>query len=170
MSEKIDILILMGSDSDWEVMSETAKVLDEFHTAYEARVSSAHRTPERTLDLVRDAEARNCKVIIAGAGAAAHLAGVIAGHTLLPVIGIPLNATSLQGMDALLATVQMPAGIPVASMAIGKAGATNAALFALQILASADLEVAGRLATYRRNMTEKVESKDKRLQEQRRQD
>ena len=169
MSEKIDILILMGSDSDWEVMSEAARVLDDFNTTYEARVSSAHRTPERTLNLVRDAETRNCKVIIAGAGAAAHLAGVIAGHTLLPVIGIPLNATSLQGIDALLATVQMPAGIPVASMAIGKAGATNAALFALQILASADPEVANRLATYRRNMTEKVESKDKRLQEQRRQ-
>ena len=170
MSEKIDILILMGSDSDWEVMSEAARVLDDFNTTYEARVSSAHRTPERTLNLVRDAETRNCKVIIAGAGAAAHLAGVIAGHTLLPVIGIPLNATSLQGIDALLATVQMPAGIPVASMAIGKAGATNAALFALQILASADPEVANRLATYRRNMTEKVESKDKRLQEQRRQE
>ena len=170
MSEKIDILILMGSDSDWEVMSEAARVLDDFNTTYEARVSSAHRTPERTLNLVRDAETRNCKVIIAGAGAAAHLAGVIAGHTLLPVIGIPLNATSLQGIDALLATVQMPAGIPVASVAIGKAGATNAALFALQILASADPEVANRLATYRRNMTEKVESKDKRLQEQRRQE
>ncbi len=169
MSEQIDILILMGSDSDWEVMSNAAKILDEFGTAYEARVSSAHRTPERTLNLVRNAEERGCKVIIAGAGAAAHLAGVVAGHTLLPVIGIPLNATSLQGIDALLATVQMPAGIPVASMAIGKAGATNAALFALQIMASANREVAEQLATYRKNMTAKVESKDKRLQEHRRQ-
>ncbi len=169
MSEQIDILILMGSDSDWEVMSNAAKILDEFGTAYEARVSSAHRTPERTLNLVRNAEERGCKVIIAGAGAAAHLAGVVAGHTLLPVIGIPLNATSLQGIDALLATVQMPAGIPVASMAIGKAGATNAALFALQILASANREVAEQLAAYRKNMTAKVESKDKRLQEHRRQ-
>jgi len=169
MSAKIDILILMGSDSDWEVMSEAAKILDEFNAAYEARVSSAHRTPERTLNLVRNAEERGCKVIIAGAGAAAHLAGVVAGHTLLPVIGIPLNATSLQGIDALLATVQMPAGIPVASMAIGKAGATNAALFALQILASANREIAEQLTTYRKNMTAKVESKDKRLQEHRRQ-
>ncbi|MCK5916134.1 MAG: 5-(carboxyamino)imidazole ribonucleotide mutase, partial [Deltaproteobacteria bacterium] len=158
MSNKIDILILMGSDSDWEVMSEAANVLDNFKTTYEARVSSAHRTPERTLTIVREAEERGCKVIIAGAGAAAHLAGVVAGHTLLPVIGIPLNATSLQGIDALLATVQMPAGIPVASMAIGKAGATNAALFALQILAGADSEIAGQLARYRKDMTQKVEA------------
>jgi phosphoribosylaminoimidazole carboxylase PurE protein len=164
MSEKIDILILMGSDSDWEIMSETAKVLDNFATAYTARVSSAHRTPERTFKLVRDAEQRGCKVIIAGAGAAAHLAGVVAGHTLLPVIGIPLNATSLQGMDALLATVQMPAGIPVASMAIGKAGATNAALFALQILAASNPEIAKQLARYRQEMTAKVASKDEHLQ------
>ena len=169
MPEKIDILILMGSDSDWEVMAEAASVLDKFNTAYEARVSSAHRTPERTLDLVRDAEARGCKVIIAGAGAAAHLAGVVAGHTLLPVIGIPLNATSLQGIDALLATVQMPAGIPVASMAIGKAGATNGALFALQILASANSEIAKQLLSYRQDMTKKVEDKDQRLQDRRNQ-
>ena len=165
MSEKLDILILMGSDSDWDVMSEAAQLLDNFSTAYEARVSSAHRTPERTLELVRDAEQRDCKVIIAGAGAAAHLAGVVAGHTLLPVIGIPLNATAMQGLDALLATVQMPAGIPVASMAIGKAGAINAAIFALQILAAANPEISGQLADYRQNMTAKVESKDQRLQE-----
>ncbi len=169
MAEKMDILILMGSDSDWEVMSEAGKLLDGFSVAYEARVSSAHRTPERTLKLVREAENRGCRVIIAGAGAAAHLAGVVAGHTLLPVIGIPLNATSLQGIDALLATVQMPAGIPVASMAIGKAGATNAAIFALQILAAADPVIAEQLAAYRRAMTQKVESKDERLQEYRRQ-
>ncbi len=167
MSEKIDILILMGSDSDWDVMSEAAQLLDDFDALYEARVSSAHRTPERTLKLVRDAEQRGCKVIIAGAGAAAHLAGVVAGHTLLPVIGIPLNATALQGMDALLATVQMPAGIPVASMAIGKAGAANAAIFALQILASGNPKIGVRLADYRRKMTAKVESKDQRLQERR---
>jgi len=165
MSAKLDILILMGSDSDWEVMRETGKLLDNFTVTYEARVSSAHRTPERTLKLVREAENRGCKVIIAGAGAAAHLAGVVAGHTLLPVIGIPLNATSLQGLDALLATVQMPAGIPVASMAIGKAGAANAAIFALQIIASANPKIAEQLANYRQEMTTKVESKDKRLQE-----
>ncbi len=169
MEENIDILILMGSDSDWEVMSETATLLERFGVAHEARVSSAHRTPDRTLQIVREAEKKGCKVIIAGAGAAAHLAGVVAGHTLLPVIGIPLNATSLQGIDALLATVQMPAGIPVASMAIGKAGASNAALFALQILASSSPEIARQLADYRRKMAQGVESKDERLQERRQQ-
>ena len=169
MKENIDILILMGSDSDWEVMSETATLLERFGVAHEARVSSAHRTPDRTLQIVREAEKKGCKVIIAGAGAAAHLAGVVAGHTLLPVIGIPLNATSLQGIDALLATVQMPAGIPVASMAIGKAGASNAALFALQILASSSPEIARQLADYRRKMAQGVESKDERLQERRQQ-
>ncbi len=169
MSEKIDILILMGSDSDWEVMNEAAILLERFEIAYEARVSSAHRTPDRTLRIVREAEKKGCKVIIAGAGAAAHLAGVVAGHTLLPVIGIPLNATSLQGIDALLATVQMPAGVPVASMAIGKAGATNAALFALQILASNNPEIAQQLVDYRRKMAQGVESKDERLQERRHQ-
>ena len=167
MPENIDILILMGSDSDWEVMSEAAIMLERFGILFEARVSSAHRTPERTLRIVREAEKKGCKVIIAGAGAAAHLAGVVAGHTLLPVIGIPLSATSLQGLDALLATVQMPAGIPVASMAIGKAGATNAAIFALQILASNDPAIAQQLVDYRQKMAQGVESKDERLQERR---
>ncbi len=169
MPKQIDILILMGSDSDWKVMSETATVLEFFGVPHEARVSSAHRTPERTLQIVREAEKKGCKVIVAGAGAAAHLAGVVAGHTLLPVIGIPLSSTALQGIDALLATVQMPAGIPVASMAIGKAGATNAALFALQILASGNPRIAKQLSDYRRDMTQKVEDKDKRLQERRQQ-
>ena len=169
MPENIDILILMGSDSDWEVMSESAIMLERFGILFEARVSSAHRTPERTLRIVREAEKKGCKVIIAGAGAAAHLAGVVAGHTLLPVIGIPLNATSLQGIDALLATVQMPAGIPVASMAIGKAGATNAALFALQILASNNPAIAQQLLDYRQKMAQGVENKDERLQEHRHQ-
>ncbi len=167
MPENIDILILMGSDSDWEVMSEAAIMLERFGILFEARVSSAHRTPERTLRIVREAEKKGCKVIIAGAGAAAHLAGVVAGHTLLPVIGIPLNATSLQGIDALLATVQMPAGVPVASMAIGKAGATNAAIFALQILASNNPAIAQQLIDYRQKMAQGVESKDERLQERR---
>ena len=170
MKENIEVLILMGSDSDWEVMSETAIMLERFGILYEARVSSAHRTPDRTLRIVREAEKKGCKIVIAGAGAAAHLAGVVAGHTLLPVIGIPLNATSLQGIDALLATVQMPAGVPVASMAIGKAGATNAALFALQILASGSPEIARQLADYRRKMAQGVETKDERLQERRHQE
>ncbi|MEA3332601.1 MAG: 5-(carboxyamino)imidazole ribonucleotide mutase [Pseudomonadota bacterium] len=167
MPKNIDILILMGSDSDWEVMSEAAIILERFEILFEARVSSAHRTPERTLRIVREAEKKGCKVIIAGAGAAAHLAGVVAGHTLLPVIGIPLNATSLQGIDALLATVQMPAGVPVASMAIGKAGATNAAIFALQIMASNNPAIAQQLIDYRNKMAQGVEGKDERLQEHR---
>ncbi len=170
MEKNIDILILMGSDSDWEVISEASIILERFGISHETRVSSAHRTPDRTLRIVREAEKNGCKVIIAGAGAAAHLAGVVAGHTLLPVIGIPLSATSLQGIDALLATVQMPAGIPVASMAIGKAGATNAALFALQILASSNPEIAQQLSEYRQKMAQGVESKDERLQERRHQE
>ncbi len=169
MQKNIDILILMGSDSDWEIMSEAASLLESFGVPHEARISSAHRTPDRTLQIVKKAEKKGCKVIIAGAGAAAHLAGVVAGHTLLPVIGVPLNATSLQGIDALLAIVQMPAGIPVASMAIGKTGATNAAIFALQILASNSPEIARQLADYRRKMAHDIESKDERLQKRRQQ-
>jgi phosphoribosylaminoimidazole carboxylase PurE protein len=166
MSKQRDkILILMGSDSDWEVMRAGMEILKEFEVPFSARVSSAHRTPERTLELVRQAEREGVEVIIAGAGAAAHLAGVVAGHTLLPVIAVPLDATSLQGLDALLATVQMPAGIPVACMAIGKAGAANAALFALQILAVNDPGLKERLVTYRQEMADKVAAKDQRLQE-----
>ena len=166
MSRQRDkILILMGSDSDWEVMRAGMEILKEFEVPFSARVSSAHRTPERTLELVRQAEREGVEAIIAGAGAAAHLAGVVAGHTLLPVIAVPLNATSLQGLDALLATVQMPAGIPVACMAIGKAGAANAALFALQILAVNDPGLKERLVAYRQEMAGKVAAKDQRLQE-----
>ncbi len=159
------ILILMGSDSDWKVMRAGMEILEEFGVPFSARVSSAHRTPERTLELARAAEKSGIEAIIAGAGAAAHLAGVVAGHTLLPVIAVPLDATSLNGLDALLATVQMPAGIPVACMAIGKAGAANAALFALQILAAGDPGLREKLAAYRRAMAEKVVQKDLRLQE-----
>ena len=160
-----DILILMGSDSDWEVMRAGMELLDRFAIPYEARVSSAHRTPERTLELVRKAENSGVRAIIAGAGAAAHLAGVVAGHTLLPVIAVPLNATSLNGLDALLATVQMPAGIPVACMAIGKAGAANAALFAIQILAGGNPDLQQQLAAYRQQMAAGVAAKDQRLQD-----
>lgn len=170
--EKIDVLILMGSDSDWQVMQEAATLLKKFSVPFTARVSSAHRTPERTLELVREAEANGCRLIIAGAGAAAHLAGVVAGHSLLPVIAVPLDATSLNGLDALLATVQMPAGIPVACMAIGPAGAANAALFAIQILAAGRAcrqagkpELARKIADYREQMRGKVAAKDEKLQE-----
>ena len=167
MNTSTTVLLLMGSDSDWEVMSEASRILQQFSVAHETRVTSAHRTPERTVALVREAEAQGVQVIIAGAGAAAHLAGVVAAHTTLPVIGVPLNATPLQGMDALLATVQMPAGIPVATVSIGKAGAANAALLAVQIIALADEGLADALKNYRRQMVEKVEAKDARLQQKR---
>ena len=167
MNKSIAVLLLMGSDSDWEVMSEASRVLQQFAIAHETRVTSARRTPDRTVALIREAETKGAQVVIAGAGAAAHLAGVVAAHTTLPVIGVPLNATSLQGMDALLATVQMPAGIPVATVSIGKAGATNAALLAVQIMALADEGLADTLKNYRRQMVEKVEAKDARLQQKR---
>lgn len=157
--------VVMGSDSDWEVMQEAAIILNKFQIDFEMRVSSAHRTPERTHEYSLTAEQRGLKVLIAGAGAAAHLAGVIAASTPLPVIGVPLAATGLQGMDALLATVQMPAGIPVATMAIGKAGARNAALFAVRILALSDKNLAKKLEQFSKDMAQAVEKKNTALQE-----
>ena len=129
--------IVMGSASDWDTMKSTAVTLGELGVAHEVRVLSAHRTPEQTADYARSAESRGLGVIVAAAGGAAHLAGVIAAHTLLPVIGVPMQAWSLDGLDSLLSTVQMPRGIPVATVAIGKAGAVNAAILATQILATA---------------------------------
>ena len=161
----MQVMIIMGSDSDWKVMSAAAKVMDEFEIDYEAHVSSAHRTPERTIKLVRDAQAQGAKVLIAGAGAAAHLAGVIAAVSLLPIVAVPLAATAMNGLDALLATVMMPGGVPVATMAIGEAGAKNAGLFALRILALEDKRLAERLEEFRKDMAEKVEAKDRKLQE-----
>ena len=128
------VAILMGSDSDLPVMEETGKILAEFQVPYEITVSSAHRSPDRTAEYARKAAGRGLEVIIAGAGAAAHLAGVIAGHTILPVIGVPMES-ALLGLDSLLSTVQMPGGVPVATVAIGKAGARNAGILAVQILA-----------------------------------
>lgn len=160
---KAKVLILMGSDSDLPVMEETTRVLDGFAIAYEMTVSSAHRTPERTLKLASGAQKRGIKVIIAGAGAAAHLAGFIASKTTLPVIGVPINATAMNGLDALLATVQMPGGIPVATMAIGKAGAKNAGLFAAEILALGDKRLAQKLKRDRQAQARKVEAKAKKL-------
>src|SRR6184192_4818435 len=130
------VSIVMGSDSDFEIMREAGKALDDFGIDYEIDVTSAHRSPDRTADYARNAAARGILVIIAGAGGAAHLAGVIAAHTILPVIGVPIKSDALNGLDSLLSTVQMPAGIPVATLAIGKAGATNAALLAVAILAN----------------------------------
>jgi len=151
------IIIIMGSISDKEVMSETAAVLKDFEIPYEMGVYSAHRTPARSAKLASEAAGRGVKVIIAGAGAAAHLAGAMAAHTHLPVIGVPLSATSLGGMDSLLATVQMPAGFPVATVAIGKAGARNAAHLAAQIIATADEGVAERIKAFRAKKAEEVE-------------
>ncbi|MBE0598616.1 MAG: 5-(carboxyamino)imidazole ribonucleotide mutase [Desulfuromonadales bacterium] len=160
MNEKIpQVGILMGSDNDYEVMVEAAKALKSFGITFEMTVSSAHRTPERTARYVRSARQRGIKVLIAGAGAAAHLAGVVAAETTLPVIAVPIDSTALQGLDALLAMVQMPAGIPVATMAIGKAGARNAGLFAVQILGTADAALAERLAAFKQEMAAGVEAK-----------
>lgn len=159
--------ILMGSESDLPVMEEAAKVLDEYGIPHELRICSAHRTPERAAAYAREAAGRGLKVLIAGAGGAAHLAGALAAGTVLPVIGVPLESSSLQGLDALLATVQMPAGVPVATVAVGKAGARNAALLALAILATADGTLRARLEAARRAMAEKVEAADRALQEKR---
>lgn len=159
--------IVMGSDSDWEVMSAAAARLDALGVSYEVRVTSAHRAPQRTAEYARSARERGIGVLIAGAGVAAHLAGVVAAHTTLPVIGVPLESGSLHGLDALLATVQMPAGVPVATVAIGKSGAENAAILAAQILAVSDQELAGRLAVFKNELARQVEEKDARLQRQR---
>lgn len=158
------VLLIMGSDSDLPVMQEAADVLSKFGIAHEMRISSAHRSPTRTLALASEAAGRGIKIIIAGAGMAAHLAGVVAAKTILPVIGVPMPGGALNGVDALYSTVQMPAGIPVATMAIGKAGAKNAGLFAVQILALADAELAKAITEYRAEMDNEVEQKDRELQ------
>lgn len=157
------VSVVMGSDSDLPVMEEALKVLTEFSVPHELYLTSAHRTPERTTAYARGAAKRGIRVIIVGAGAAAHLAGVIAAQTLLPVIGVPIDATSLQGLDALLSTVQMPGGIPVATMAIGKAGAKNAALLAVRILALQDDGLGKKLQSYVRKMALEVERKHENL-------
>src|SRR6476620_6100174 len=167
MSTKPRVSIVMGSDSDLDIMRESAKALEEFGIEYEIDVTSAHRSPERTAEFARKAASRGVRVIIAGAGGAAHLAGVIAAHTTLPVIGVPIPSTSLQGMDSLLATVQMPAGIPVATVAIGKAGATNAAILAVQILALSDAELAKKMTAHKEKLAAGVEDKSRKLKESR---
>ena len=159
-----EVLILMGSDSDLPIMEESVKVLQEFGVACEMHISSAHRSPARTGELARTAAGRGIKVIIAGAGMAAHLAGVIAAETVLPVIAVPLPGGALNGLDALYAMVQMPGGIPVATMAIGKAGARNAGLFAVQILALESPALAARFADYKQAMADDVAARDALLQ------
>ena len=165
MSDKPLVGILMGSDSDFDIMAETGQALKQFGIPFEMTVSSAHRTPERTAKYVSSARERGIKVLIAGAGAAAHLAGVVAAETTLPVIAVPIDSTSLQGLDALLAMVQMPAGIPVATMAIGKAGARNAGIFAAQMLAVEDDSLAQRLVEFKKQMAAGVEAKAEALKE-----
>src|SRR5262244_289894 len=157
------VSIVMGSDSDLEIMREAGKALDDFGIAYELDVTSAHRSPDRSADFAKKAAERGIKVIIAGAGGAAHLAGVIAAHTILPVIGVPIPSTSLNGMDSLLSTVQMPAGIPVATVAIGKPGATNAGILAAQILGVADSAIAKKLDAHKEKLARGVEEKSKKL-------
>lgn len=159
------VSIVMGSDSDLEIMREAGKALDGFGVPYETDITSAHRAPRKTAEFARNAAARGIKVIIAGAGGAAHLAGVIAAESTLPVIGVPIPSSSLQGMDSLLATVQMPAGIPVATVAIGKAGATNAGILAAQMLALSDPVLAKKVEAHKEKLAKGVEEKSRKLRE-----
>lgn len=163
MAEKPLVSIVMGSDSDLEVMREAGRALEEFGIAYEMDVTSAHRAPRKTAEFARSAAGRGVKIIIAGAGGAAHLAGVIAAETTLPVIGVPIPNSSLQGLDALLATVQMPAGIPVATVAIGKAGAYNAGVLAAQMLALGDSSLVAKLTGHKEKLAKSVDEKSKKL-------
>lgn len=154
----ISVLILMGSDSDAPVMQGAVDVLREFQIPCEMTVASAHRSPERVMRLVSEAPGRGVKVFIVGAGAAAHLAGVVAAHSTLPVIGVPIDSSALKGLDALLSTVQMPPGVPVATVSIGKPGATNAGVLAAQIIGVGDRAMADRVVAYKKKLAEKVEA------------
>ncbi len=160
---KPKVLIVMGSDSDLPIMEEAEKVLKEFKIPYDITIASAHRSPKRTVKLTAEAEKKGIEVIIAGAGSAAHLAGVIAAHTILPVIGVPIDSSPLKGIDALFSTVQMPPGIPVATMAIGKAGAKNAAILAAQILRAKNLGLTKTLRAYKKKMAEEVLKKARKI-------
>jgi phosphoribosylamine---glycine ligase len=154
---QISVLILMGSDSDAPVMQRAVDVLKEFGIPCEMTVASAHRSPERVTRLVAEAPGRGVKVFIVGAGAAAHLAGVVAAHTTMPVIGVPIDSSALNGLDALLSTVQMPPGVPVATVSIGKPGASNAGVLAAQILAVGDPQIAAKLGGYKKQLAANVE-------------
>jgi len=158
--------IVMGSDSDLPVMQEVVKVLKQFEVSYEIGVYSAHRSPHRTAEYVRSARDRGLKIIIAGAGGAAHLAGVTAAETTLPVIGVPIDSSPLSGFDSLLATVQMPPGVPVATMGVGKSGATNAGIFAIEVLALSDENLAKRLVDYKAQLEVSVAEKSRKISEQ----
>ncbi len=159
MSNQPLVGIVMGSDSDWPIMRTCAETLKKFGIAYEAKVLSAHRTPDAALDYAATAQQRGMKILIGAAGGAAHLAGVLAAKTELPVLAVPMPSKHLQGLDSLLAMVQMPGGIPVATFAIGEAGATNAALFSVAMLALSDTTIASKLSDFRKQQTDKVLSK-----------
>ena len=163
------VAILMGSESDLTIMQAAGDIFAKLEIEYEIKITSAHRTPAITQQYISDAEARGCQVFIAGAGLAAHLAGATAAHTTRPVIGVPIDAGPLQGMDSLLSTVQMPAGIPVATVAIGKTGAKNAAYLAAQIMALGDADLAGRIKEERQANADRVQAQDRALQDSRKQ-
>ncbi len=166
MATAIKVAIVMGSDSDWPVMKVCGETLREFGIDYYATISSAHRNPDNTVEIARSAVDNCLQVIIAAAGMAAHLAGVLAAHTTVPVIGVPMASGSLQGIDALLSTVQMPPGVPVATVGIGAAGAKNAAILALQILALSDHKLASKLVKYKKQLADGVAEKDRKLQQE----
>ena len=160
-----EVGIVMGSDSDLEVMEETASVLKKFNISYEITVASAHRSPERAAEFASGAHKRGIKVIIAGAGHAAHLAGTMAAHTSLPVIGVPIDSSCLLGFDSLLSTVQMPPGVPVATVSIGKPGAKNAGILAVQILALSNAKLAKMLVDFKKELVRQVDQKAKKLKD-----
>lgn len=162
--KKVVVGIVLGSDSDLSTMKESAKILEKFKVPYEMTVSSAHRSPKRTIDYAKRAEKRGVKVLIVGAGGAAHLAGVIAAHTTLPVIGVPMHTGPLKGRDSLYSTVQMPKGVPVATMAIGKSGAINAAIMAVEILALSNAQIRKELKRFKTDLAKDVEKKGKKLE------
>ena len=158
-SGALEVGVVMGSDSDWDVMQHACRTLDEFGVPYESKIVSAHRTPDLLYQYAETAVKRGLKVIIAGAGGAAHLPGMLAAKTILPILGVPVNTRHLKGMDSLLSIVQMPAGIPVATFAIGQAGARNAGLFAVSILSNSDTELAQKLSQFRQAQTDEVLSR-----------
>lgn len=159
------VAIFIGSDSDFEIVKEALEVLKEFRVPFALEVTSAHRSPRRTQELINTYEKQGADIFIAVAGKAAHLAGVVAAHTTKPVIGVPVESSALSGLDALLSTVQMPKGIPVATMGLGKSGAWNAALLAVQILSLKDAELAKKIESYREKMASQVETKSKKIQQ-----
>ena len=163
MSERPRVGIVMGSDTDLPIMTETARMLKKFGVPFEIEITSAHRSPVRTSEYARTAIQRGLKVIVVGAGGASHLAGVIAAETTLPVIGVPMATTTLAGLDALLSTVQMPGGVPVACTAIGKPGAINAAIYAIEIIATSDNELAQKLSAYKEELARSVAEKSEKV-------